>query len=124
MAVTKALKEIEGLEDITVNLEKAEATFTETNPVDLNLIKEKIKKAGYEVISWGKDRSKGHDFVQNPKKGGRTMKRYVCGVCGYVYDPAAGDPDSGIKPGTKFEDLPDTWVCPVCGAAKDQFEAE
>jgi len=51
MAVTKALKEIEGLEDIAVNLEKAEATFTETKPVDPTLIKEKIKKAGYEVIS-------------------------------------------------------------------------
>ncbi len=51
MAATKALKEIEGLEDVSVNLEKAEATFTETKPVDPNLIKEKIKKAGYEVIS-------------------------------------------------------------------------
>jgi copper chaperone len=51
MAVTKALKEIEGLEDISVNLEKAEATFKETKPVDPNLIKEKVKKAGYEVIS-------------------------------------------------------------------------
>jgi copper chaperone len=51
MAVTKALKEIEGLEDITVNLEKAEAIFKETKPVDPNLIKERIKKAGYEVIS-------------------------------------------------------------------------
>jgi len=51
MAATKALKEIEGLEDIAVNLEKAEATFTETRPVDLNQIKEKIKKAGYEVVA-------------------------------------------------------------------------
>jgi copper chaperone len=51
MAVTKALKEIEGLEDITVNLEKAEASFKETKPVDPNLIKEKIRKAGYEVTS-------------------------------------------------------------------------
>ena len=51
MAATKALKEIEGLEDISVNLEKGEATFKETNPVDPNLIKEKIKQAGYEVIS-------------------------------------------------------------------------
>jgi copper chaperone len=51
MAATKALKEIEGLEDIVVNLEKAEATFTETRPVDPSLIREKIKKAGYEVLS-------------------------------------------------------------------------
>ncbi|MCX6843652.1 MAG: rubredoxin [candidate division WOR-3 bacterium] len=52
------------------------------------------------------------------------MKKYVCAVCGYVYDPTAGDPDNGIKPGTSFEQLPEDWVCPVCGASKDQFEAE
>ena len=50
------------------------------------------------------------------------MKKYVCIICGYIYDPEEGDPDSGIKPGTPFEALPDDWVCPVCGAAKDQFE--
>ncbi|MFH1033134.1 MAG: rubredoxin [Pseudomonadota bacterium] len=52
------------------------------------------------------------------------MKKYVCGVCGYVYDPAKGDPDSNIPAGTAFEDLPDDWSCPVCGATKDQFEPE
>ena len=52
------------------------------------------------------------------------MDRYICKVCGYVYDPVAGDPDNGVKPGTKFEDLPDTWECPVCGASKDDFEKE
>ena len=52
------------------------------------------------------------------------MKKYVCGICGFVYDPAKGDPDNGIAPGTPFENLPDTWVCPVCGARKDQFEPE
>ena len=50
------------------------------------------------------------------------MKTYKCSVCGYIYDPAAGDPDSGVAPNTPFEDLPDDWVCPVCGATKDQFE--
>jgi len=51
--------------------------------------------------------------------------KYVCTVCGYVgyvYDPAQGDPDSGISPGTAFDDLPDDWVCPVCGVGKDMFE--
>lgn len=56
------------------------------------------------------------------KQEGTPMKKYKCTVCGYIYDPAAGDPDSGIKPGTPFEQIPDTWVCPVCGAAKDAFE--
>lgn len=58
------------------------------------------------------------------KKGEPSMKRYVCQVCGYVYDPAEGDPDSGVAPGTAFEDLPDDWVCPVCGAEKSEFEPE
>jgi rubredoxin len=52
------------------------------------------------------------------------MKKYVCDVCGYVYDPEAGDPDNGIKPGTSFEDLPADWVCPLCGVGKDEFSAE
>lgn len=54
----------------------------------------------------------------------KDMGKYVCSVCGYIYDPEKGDPDSGIKPGTRFEDLPEDWVCPVCGAAKDAFEKE
>jgi rubredoxin len=49
------------------------------------------------------------------------MKKYVCGACGYVYDPAKGDPDGGIKPGTAFEDIPDDWVCPTCGLGKSAF---
>lgn len=47
---------------------------------------------------------------------------YVCSVCGYEYDEALGDPDNGIAPGTKFENLPEDFVCPVCGAPKDAFE--
>ena len=52
------------------------------------------------------------------------MDKYECSVCGYVYDPEEGDPDNGIDPGTAFEDLPDTWTCPVCGALKEQFEKQ
>ncbi len=51
-----------------------------------------------------------------------TAAKYQCGPCGYIYDPAEGDPDSGIAPGTPFEDLPDDWCCPVCGVSKDMFE--
>jgi len=50
------------------------------------------------------------------------MKKYACVPCGYTYDPAAGDPDNGIAPGTAFEDLPEDWTCPDCGAAKEYFE--
>lgn len=63
-------------------------------------------------ISKEKERSKGN------------MDKYVCNVCGYVYDPAEGDPESSIAPGTSFADLPDDWVCPVCGVGKDEFEKE
>ena len=49
------------------------------------------------------------------------MDKYECTACGYIYDPAAGDPDNGIPAGTRFEDLPDTWVCPRCGVPKDLF---
>lgn len=57
-------------------------------------------------------------------KGKINMTKYICQVCGYVYDPAVGDEDNGIAPGTSFEDLPEDWVCPLCGVGKDQFEAE
>lgn len=60
---------------------------------------------------------------EKSERGGR-MKKYICNVCGYVYDPEAGDSDSGIDPGTPFEKLPENWVCPVCGAGKDQFTPE
>ncbi|MBO8173707.1 MAG: rubredoxin [Thermococcus sp.] len=50
------------------------------------------------------------------------MAKWKCTVCGYIYDEEEGDPDNGIAPGTKFEDLPDDWVCPLCGAGKDMFE--
>ena len=55
------------------------------------------------------------------EKGSDTMDKYVCGACGYVYDPEVGDPDNGIAPGTAFEDLPEDWTCPLCGVGKDMF---
>jgi rubredoxin len=56
------------------------------------------------------------------KKEAAKMAKYKCTVCGYIYDPELGDPDNGIKAGTPFEKLPDDWVCPICGAAKSDFE--
>lgn len=50
------------------------------------------------------------------------MKKYICTVCDYIYDPEKGDMDGGIKPGTAFEDIPDDWVCPLCGVGKEDFE--
>ena len=52
------------------------------------------------------------------------MDKYECTVCGYVYDPAEGDPVNGVSPGTPFEKLPDDWVCPICGAVKGLFKKQ
>ncbi len=84
--------------------------------------------AYYRDFKKGKSSKNAPTYI-NPailekKKEETDMDKYVCEVCGYVYDPSAGDPDSGIKPGTKFEDLPADWVCPVCGAGKEEFKRE
>ena len=64
----------------------------------------------------------GRDTLPGEENG---MKKYVCDVCGYIYDEAAGDPDNGIEPGTAWEDVPEDFLCPLCGVGKDQFsEAE
>ena len=74
-----------------------------------------------------------YDSTRNRKKRFTTQKkeikspmkkRYICELCGYEYIPAEGDPDSGIEPGTEFEDLPEDWVCPLCGAGKEDFTVE
>lgn len=52
------------------------------------------------------------------------MDKWVCSVCGYVYDPAKGDPDNGVELGTAWEDVPSDWLCPICGAPKEDFEKE
>ena len=59
--------------------------------------------------------------VANGRAG--VLKRYMCVICGFVYDEAAGLPEQGIPPGTRFEDLPLNWKCPECGAGKEDFEA-
>ncbi len=61
---------------------------------------------------------------EKTKKKEDKMDKFVCKICGYVYEPELGDPDNGIEAGTKFEDLPENWVCPVCGAGKKDFEKQ
>lgn len=51
-----------------------------------------------------------------------SIKRYICLPCGFIYDPVIGDPDGGVAPGTAFEDIPEDWICPICGATKALFE--
>lgn len=64
------------------------------------------------------------DFsIATSVNGGILMNKFVC-PCGYVYDPEIGDPDNGVAPGTAWEDVPEDWVCPICGLSKDAFEEE
>jgi rubredoxin len=63
-----------------------------------------------------------HPTARNDNEEVGFMDKYECQVCGYIYDPALGDPDNGVAAGTPFEKLPADWVCPQCGAAKDMFE--
>jgi flavin reductase (DIM6/NTAB) family NADH-FMN oxidoreductase RutF/rubredoxin len=82
----------------------------------------------YHQIKGGKTPKAAATYVEEekvaetPKEAIPKMANYRCTVCGYIYDPERGDPDGGVKPGTPFEDVSDEWVCPVCGAAKSQFE--
>jgi len=80
----------------------------------------------YHQIKGGKTPKAAATYVEEKAKEKKEMKsimaKYRCKICGYIYDPKQGDPDGGIKPGTPFEDIPDSWVCPVCGAAKSEFE--
>jgi flavin reductase (DIM6/NTAB) family NADH-FMN oxidoreductase RutF/rubredoxin len=78
----------------------------------------------YHIIKGGKSPKNAPTYIKDEKMEEKNMEKYVCKVCGYVYDPEKGDLESGIKPGTKFEDLPETWVCPVCGASKQDFDKE
>jgi flavin reductase (DIM6/NTAB) family NADH-FMN oxidoreductase RutF/rubredoxin len=74
----------------------------------------------YHQVKKGTTPKSAPSYVEK-KEEKSGMKKYECSVCGYIYDPAEGDPDSGIAPGTAFEDLPDDWVCPICGASKEDF---
>lgn len=84
---------------------------------------EPMTYAYYHQVKRGSVPRPASSQITAEKKEEQGMKKYQCTVCGYIYDPAAGDPDSGIEPGTAFEDIPDDWVCPICGVGKDQFEA-
>lgn len=81
----------------------------------------------YRDIKHGRTPKTAATYVEVKSKaklqeGGTNMKKYKCRLCGYIYDPTKGDPDNGVAAGTAFEDLPADWVCPECGAAKDEFD--
>ncbi len=83
---------------------------------------EPMTYAYYHQVKRGTTPKTAPSYIKEKKEAVSKMTKYKCTVCGYIYDPALGDPDGGVKPGTPFEEIPDDWVCPVCGATKDQFE--
>lgn len=86
---------------------------------------EPMTYAYYHEVKRGKSPKTAPTYVKDTeRKETARMDKYRCTVCGYIYDPEAGDPDSGISPGTPFDQLPDDWVCPLCGAGKEDFEKE
>ena len=76
----------------------------------------------YHQVKRGTTPKTAPSYIEEQKVEAVKSPKYRCVVCGYIYDPELGDPDGGIKPGTPFEEIPDDWVCPVCGAAKSEFE--
>jgi flavin reductase (DIM6/NTAB) family NADH-FMN oxidoreductase RutF/rubredoxin len=83
---------------------------------------EPMTYAYYHEVKRGTTPKTAPSYIEEKKEAASKMSKYKCTVCGYIYDPELGDPDGGIKPGISFEKIPDNWVCPVCGASKDQFE--
>jgi flavin reductase (DIM6/NTAB) family NADH-FMN oxidoreductase RutF/rubredoxin len=83
---------------------------------------EPMTYAYYHQVKRGTTPKSAPSYAEESKKSALSIIKYKCNVCGYLYDPEKGDPDGGISPGTSFEQIPDNWVCPVCGAAKDMFE--
>ena len=77
----------------------------------------------YSTVRRGKSPKNAPTYTPKEEAGARAgaAEKYICNICGYVYDPEAGDPEHGIKPGTSFVDLPADWTCPICGADKSQF---
>ena len=94
--------------------------------VDAEVLKEgePMTYAYYNQVKRGTTPKSAPSYREAEKKEEVKMAKYKCSVCGYVYDPEKGDPESDIAPGTPFEELPDDWVCPVCGAPKSDFEKE
>ena len=83
---------------------------------------EPMTYAYYHQVKRGTTPKTAPSYIGEEAAAAPKMPKYKCSVCGYVYDPELGDPDGGVKPRTPFEELPDDWVCPVCGAEKSEFE--
>jgi rubredoxin len=80
------------------------------------------KEADYGLRMWLCDKETQEKGKEEKEVRSLSMAKYRCTICGYIYDPQKGDPDNAVAAGVAFADLPDTWVCPVCGVGKENFE--
>ena len=103
-------------EDVTVTVEANNDVTVKGNGGEIK------RNFNHNNITVTKDDENVTIFVALTNKKDKIMKKYVCTPCGWVYDPAIGDPENGIEAGTAFENLPEDWVCPLCGADKEAFE--
>ena len=115
--------------EVTCELDCGTHTIFLGNIVDADLTGEgePMTYAYYQNVKGGKSPKTAPTYDEDTaaaKPKPQAAKRYMCSVCGYVYDPEQGDPDNGVAAGTRFEDLPEDWTCPVCGAEKSKFEVE
>ncbi len=79
-------------------------------------------KAAFKPLAGPGSVNEANKTEKKETTGENKMEKMRCTLCGYEYDPAAGDPDNGVEPGTAWEDVPEDWVCPICGAGKEEFE--
>jgi flavin reductase (DIM6/NTAB) family NADH-FMN oxidoreductase RutF/rubredoxin len=109
---------------VTKELDVGTHTIFVGELVDAEVLNEKscMTYDYYHVVKRGTTPKSAPSYVEEKKEVKPKMDKYKCSVCGWIYDPDIGDPDGGIAPGTPFEKIPDDWKCPVCGAAKIEFE--
>ena len=113
--------------EVTKEVDVGTHTIFVGEVVEAEILKneEPMTYAYYHEVKRGKAPKTAPTYIkEESKKEVEDMVKYRCKVCGYVYDPKKGDPDSGIEPGTLFEELPEDWVCPICGVGKEDFEKE
>lgn len=122
---------------VTDTLDVGSHTLFVGQVVDADVLKEgePMTYDYYHAVKGGKTPKNAATYVREPVStvhageesengASASAARYICSICGYVYDPAVGDPDGGVPAGTSFEELPRDWVCPICGASKDEFDKE
>ncbi len=109
---------------VTAHVDAGTHTIFVGELVDVEVLSEAqpMTYAYYHQVKRGTTPKSAPSYIEEKVEGGTELAQYKCSVCGYIYDPEKGDPESNAPPGTAFDDLPEDWTCPVCGADKSEFE--